>query len=229
MVRRKADFPKLESSWKQVLEEELEKPYFKKIKRFLHDEIKRREIIYPPIYQVFNAFSFCPLESLKVVIVGQDPYHNPGQAHGLCFSVSEGEKRPPSLVNIFKELFADLQIPIRKNGNLEGWARQGVFLINSSLTVRENEPASHSKIGWNFFTDSVIKAISSLRENIVFLLWGNHAGLKRDLIDSSKHLILTAPHPSPLSAHSGFFGCKHFSRTNEYLKQNKIITIDWSK
>lgn len=219
---------KIESSWKQVLQAEFDKPYFPNIAQHLKTEKAQGKIIYPPGPLIFNAFDDTPFPKVKAVILGQDPYHGPGQAHGLCFSVANGVPPPPSLVNIFKELQSDVGVPIPLHGNLTHWAQQGVFLLNASLTVRAGEPMSHAKIGWANFTDAVIKTISEKREHVVFLLWGKFAQEKRVLIDDKKHLILRSVHPSPLSAHGGFFGSKHFSKTNEYLSSKGIDPIDWS-
>src|SRR6188768_338387 len=194
---------------------------------FLKHEKALNHTIYPPGSLIFNAFDKTPFNKVKVVLLGQDPYHGPGQAHGLCFSVQDGVPPPPSLQNMYKELNNDIGMPIPKTGNLTKWATQGVFLLNASLTVRAGEPMSHSKIGWAEFTDAVIKTISSEKKHVVFLLWGKFAQEKRVLIDESKHLILKAAHPSPLSAHAGFFGCKHFSKANEWLIKNGIDPIDW--
>jgi len=219
---------KIEASWKAVLKEEFAKPYFRQIALHLKTEKSQGKIIYPPGSLIFNAFNTTPYSNVKVVILGQDPYHGPGQAHGLCFSVANGVPPPPSLVNIFKELQDDIGIPVPRHGNLTHWAQQGVFLLNASLTVRAGEPMSHSKIGWATFTDTVIQKISDGKKNVVFLLWGKFAQEKRVLIDETKHLILRSVHPSPLSAHAGFFGCKHFSKTNEYLTSKRIDPVDWS-
>ena len=218
---------KIESSWKELLKPEFNKPYFQQIVLHLKTERLQKKIIYPPGGFIFNAFDKTPIDRVKVVILGQDPYHGPGQAHGLSFSVQNGTPPPPSLVNIYKELYNDIGIKIPNHGNLTHWAEQGVFLLNASLTVRAGEPMSHSKIGWAEFTDSVIKKISDEREHVVFLLWGKFAQEKKMLIDESKHLILKAAHPSPLSAYSGFFGCRHFSKTNAYLISNGIDPVDW--
>jgi uracil-DNA glycosylase len=218
---------KIEASWKEILKSEFSKPYFQQIVLHIKTEKLQGKIIYPPGSFIFNAFNSTPFDKVKVVILGQDPYHGPGQAHGLCFSVPQGIAPPPSLVNIFKELQDDIGINIPNHGNLTHWAHQGVFLLNASLTVRAGEPMSHSKIGWAEFTDTVIKKISELKKNIVFLLWGKFAQEKKVLIDESKHLILRAAHPSPLSAHAGFLGCRHFSKTNEYLMHKGIDPIDW--
>ncbi len=219
---------KIEGSWKKVLKAEFNKPYFQQIPLHIKTEKSQGKIIYPPGSLIFNAFNTTPFDKVKVVILGQDPYHGPGQAHGLCFSVQNGVAPPPSLVNIFKELQDDIGVEIPNHGNLTHWAQQGVFLLNASLTVRAGEPMSHSKIGWAEFTDTVIKKISELKKNVVFILWGKFAQEKRVLIDESKHCILRSVHPSPLSAYGGFFGCKHFSKTNEYLTSKGIDPIDWS-
>jgi uracil-DNA glycosylase len=218
---------KIESSWKEILKKEFQAPYFQQIPQHLKVERSQGKIIYPPGSLIFNAFNTTPFDKVKVVILGQDPYHGPGQAHGLCFSVPYGVPPPPSLVNIFKELQDDIGIPMPGHGNLTHWAEQGVFLLNASLTVRAGEPMSHSKIGWAEFTNTVIKTISSQKKNIVFLLWGKFAQEKRTLIDETRHLVLRSVHPSPLSVHAGFYGCKHFSKTNEYLMRNGIDPIDW--
>jgi uracil-DNA glycosylase len=219
---------KIEASWKEVLHKEFTKPYFEQIAAFLKIEKAQGKTIYPPGSLIFNAFDKTPFTQVKVVILGQDPYHGPGQAHGLCFSVPDGIAFPPSLVNIFKELKDDVGLPIPKNGNLTKWATQGVFLLNASLTVRAGEPMSHAKIGWAEFTDAVIKIISSEKKGVVFLLWGKFAQDKQLLIDETKHYVLKAAHPSPLSAHNGFFGCKHFSKTNNLLMQQGFNAIDWN-
>ena len=219
---------KIEESWKKVLKEEFTKPYFQQIPLHLKTEKSQGKTIYPPGSLIFNAFNTTPFNKVKVVILGQDPYHGSSQAHGLCFSVQHGVQPPPSLVNIFKELQDDIGIEIPNHGNLTKWAEQGVFLLNASLTVRAGEPMSHSKIGWAEFTDTVIKKISEGKKNVVFLLWGKFAQEKRVLIDETKHCILRSVHPSPLSAHGGFFGCKHFSKTNEYLMSKGIDPVDWS-
>lgn len=218
---------KIQQEWKELLKEEFEKDYFKNIAGFLHKEKREGKTIYPPGSLIFNAFELTPPSKLKVVILGQDPYHGPNQAHGLSFSVPDGINPPPSLKNIYKEIESDLQIKLNKNGNLQEWARQGVFLLNAVLTVRASEPTSHSNIGWHIFTDSVIKAISDSKEGVVFMLWGNYARSKRDLIDKNRHLVLEAAHPSPL-ARGAFFGCRHFSQCNNYLISQGIAPIDWS-
>ena len=218
---------KIEPSWKEVLKDEFVKDYFLHLTTFLKAEIATKKIIYPPGSLIFNAFEKTPFDKVKVVIIGQDPYHNPGQAHGLSFSVPDGVPPPPSLKNIFKEIHNDLGIPIPRSGNLEKWAEQGVLLLNASLTVRENEPGSHARVGWITFTNEVIRKISDQKSGIVFLLWGNFAQEKQELIDEGKHFVLKAAHPSPLSAHRGFLGCKHFSTTNQLLMQEGITPIDW--
>jgi uracil-DNA glycosylase len=217
----------LETSWQKVLQEELNALYFEEIEKFLSQEMASEKTIYPPAPLIFNAFNLTPFDKVKVVILGQDPYHGPKQAHGLCFSVQHGIKPPPSLVNIYKELHSDLGLPIPAHGNLEAWSKQGVLLLNAILTVRDGEPASHSQIGWGRFTDAVITTLSKERSGLVFLLWGKFAIDKAALIDGSKHHILTAAHPSPFSAYKGFLGCKHFSKTNEILKENGLEPINW--
>jgi len=217
----------IEESWKKILKEEFEKGYFQQIVTFLKAEKAAGRIIYPPGQLFFNAFNKTPFTKLKVVLLGQDPYHNKGQAHGLSFSVPSGITKPPSLINIFKELESDLGIPPSPNGNLEKWAAQGVLLLNATLSVRQNEPASHSKIGWLQFTDTVISKISEQKAGIVFLLWGKFAQDKQSLIDETKHYVLKAAHPSPFSADKGFFGCRHFSKTNELLALQNKEPIDW--
>jgi uracil-DNA glycosylase len=219
---------KIDSSWKNILKSEFEKPYFLEAVTFLRMEKAAGKTIFPPGSLMFNAFNTTPFDSVKVVLLGQDPYHGPGQAHGLCFSVPDGITPPPSLVNIFKELYNDTGVAIPRSGNLTRWAQQGVLLLNASLTVRSNEPMSHSKIGWALFTDTVISKVSQLKKNVVFLLWGKFAQEKQALIDETKHLVLKAAHPSPYSANNGFLGCRHFSKTNEYLVHNGIDPIDWS-
>lgn len=219
--------PDIEDAWYEALKEEFAAPYFVDIKSFLLEE-KKRHVVFPPSPLIFNAFNLTPFDDVKVVILGQDPYHNVGQAHGLAFSVPDGIQKPPSLQNIFKELNQDLGIAIPEQGNLEKWAKEGVLLLNASLTVRAHEAASHAKIGWQRFTDAAIKALSDKKQNLVFILWGNYAIAKENLIDHNKHLILKTVHPSPLSASRGFFGCHHFSKTNEYLINHNIKPIDWS-
>ena len=218
---------KIEAGWKQALKKEFQAPYFQQIPHHIRTEKSQGKTIYPPGSQIFNAFNKTPFDNVKVVILGQDPYHGKGQAHGLCFSVQEGVAAPPSLVNIFKELQDDIGVPIPSHGNLTKWAEQGVFLLNASLTVRAGEPMSHARIGWAAFTDAVIKTISEQKKHVVFMLWGKFAQEKRLLVDETKHLVLRAMHPSPLSAHAGFFGCKHFSKANQYLASKGIDPIDW--
>ena len=218
----------IEKSWKEILSPEFEKPYFEQLVKYLHGEKEAGKKIYPPGSKIFRAFELTPFDKVKVVILGQDPYHNPGQAEGLSFSVPAGVTPPPSLMNIYKEIETDLCVKIDdKNGSLEGWAKQGVFLLNAILTVRASEPTSHSKIGWEKFTDAVIKAISDNREGVIFMLWGNFARNKRDLIDKEKHFILEAAHPSPL-ARGAFFGCRHFSKANKILEERGESGIDWT-
>ena len=217
---------KIEESWKQTLANEFEKPYFANLIQFVKSEYATTTV-YPEGKNIFNAFNLCPLPNVKVVIIGQDPYHEPRQAHGLCFSVQDGVEFPPSLQNIFKEIESDLGTPVPQSGNLERWARQGVFLLNSILTVRAHQAASHANKGWETFTDEVIKQISDKTENVVFMLWGNYAKVKGKVIDTKKHLILNTVHPSPLSVYRGFFGCKHFSRANQYLTEHGKTPINW--
>ena len=217
----------IEESWKEILKDEFDKTYFQHVVAFLKAEKASGKIIYPPGSLIFNSFKQTPFSDVKVVVIGQDPYHNPGQAHGLSFSVPDGIAKPPSLLNIFKELKNDLGISIPENGNLTKWASQGVLLLNASLTVRQNEPGSHAQIGWLQFTDQVIKKISDKKEGIVFLLWGKFAQEKQALIDETKHFVLKAAHPSPLSANNGFFGCQHFSKANELLIKQHKIPVDW--
>ena len=219
---------KINDTWKEVLKAEFNKPYFLQIVAFLRTEKMAGKTIYPPGQLIFNSFNKTPFDNVKVVLIGQDPYHGPGQAHGLCFSVQTGVTTPPSLINIYKELNADLGIPIPDHGNLTKWAEHGVLLLNASLTVRANEPMSHARIGWAEFTDTVIKKVSDLRQHVVFLLWGKFAQEKQVLIDETRHLVLKAAHPSPYSANNGFLGCRHFSKTNEYLVKNGIDPVDWS-
>lgn len=217
---------KIEESWKKALADEFNKPYFEQLTAFVKSEYATTTV-YPEGKNIFNAFNLCPLPNVKVVIIGQDPYHEPRQAHGLCFSVQDGVEFPPSLQNIFKEIESDLGTPVPQSGNLERWARQGVFLLNSILTVRAHQAASHANKGWETFTDEVIKQISDKTENVVFMLWGNYAKVKGKVIDTKKHLILNTVHPSPLSVYRGFFGCKHFSRANQYLTEHGKTPINW--
>ncbi len=216
----------IEESWKEALKDEFQKPYFQELATFLRQE-KKQYVVYPPGPMIFSAYNHTPLPAVKVVILGQDPYHGHGQAHGLCFSVPDGIAMPPSLKNIFKELKSNLGIEPPTTGNLEGWARQGVLLLNTTLTVRQAKPASHAGKGWELLTDETIRVLSKYRAGIVFLLWGRHAQQKIPLIDTSKHFVLTAAHPSPFSAYAGFFGCKHFSKTNQLLQNNGLETIKW--
>lgn len=217
---------KIETSWKSKLKEEFEKEYFIKLSEFVKNEY-RHKTIYPPGSLIFNAFDLCPFEKVKVVIIGQDPYHGPGQAHGLCFSVRDGIGFPPSLINIFKEIELDLGLGRPASGNLERWATQGVLLLNATLTVREHQAASHQNKGWEIFTDNVISIINKECRHIVFFLWGAYAQKKGESIDRTKHLVLESVHPSPLSASRGFFGNKHFSRCNMYLKENGMEPVNW--
>ncbi|SEQ38348.1 Uracil-DNA glycosylase [Hyunsoonleella jejuensis] len=217
----------IHDSWKTHLKEEFEKPYFKDLVAFVKQEYKAHQC-FPPGKDIFNAFNFCGFNDVKVVIIGQDPYHGPNQANGLCFSVKDGIPHPPSLVNIFKEIETDIGNPYPKSGDLSHWAKQGVLLLNATLTVRAHQAGSHQKKGWETFTDAVIKAVSSKKENVVFLLWGGYAKQKSKLIDTSKHHILTSGHPSPLSANRGYwFGNKHFSKTNSLLIKTKKDIINW--
>ncbi len=218
--------PKIHDSWKIALMDEFDKPYFGDLKHFLKQE-KEQFIIYPPGSLIFNAFNKTPFDEVKVIILGQDPYHGQGQAHGLCFSVPPGINPPPSLLNIFKEIHDDLGYPLPSHGNLESWAMQGVLLLNATLTVRANQPLSHQNKGWETFTDTVIRKLSGQKEGLVFLLWGRHAKTKEELIDTKKHTVLKAAHPSPFSAANGFFGCHHFSLTNEILQQQNLTPINW--
>ncbi len=209
-----------------MLDEEFEKEYFKNLVSFVKSEYQQHRI-YPPGSQIFNAFQYCPLDQTKVVIIGQDPYHGPGQANGLCFSVAEGVRMPPSLVNIFKELKDDLGVDMPPHGSLERWSKQGVLLLNATLTVRASTPGSHQNKGWEEFTDAVIHKLSSEREGLVFILWGAYAQKKGSVIDTSKHYVIQSAHPSPFAAHKGFFGSKPFSKTNEYLRKNGKDVINW--
>ncbi len=217
---------RIEASWKDKLHEEFDKPYFETLTRFIHEEYKTQQI-FPPANEIFNAFDKCPFHEVKVVIIGQDPYHNQGQANGLCFSVNEDVRIPPSLINIYKEINNDLGKAIPKSGNLERWSDQGVLLLNATLTVRSHSAGSHQGKGWEQFTDAVIDKLSKDCENLVFLLWGSFAQLKGQNIDANKHLVLKSVHPSPLSAHRGYFGNQHFSNTNNYLIQHNKKPIDW--
>ena len=216
----------IEESWKTHLQPEFEKDYFRTLTEFVKSEYSQYQI-FPPGKLIFNAFNLCPFDKVKVVIIGQDPYHGPGQAHGLCFSVNDGVPFPPSLVNIFKEIKADIGTDAPTTGNLTRWAEQGVLLLNATLTVRAHQANSHRGIGWEQFTDAAIQVLNEQDRPIVFLLWGRPAQMKKSMLNNPKHLILEAPHPSPLSAYRGFFGCKHFSKTNEFLVANGLEPIDW--
>ena len=217
----------LEDSWLQVLGNEFEQEYMQQLRSFLQAEKAARRVIYPPGPQIFNAFKHTPLPKVKVIILGQDPYHGPGQAHGLCFSVPEGIDIPPSLRNIYRELEQDLGVPAPRRGCLTAWAEQGVLLLNSVLSVRRGQAASHQGRGWEQFTDRVIAVINEQRQGAVFMLWGSYAQRKGAMVNAGKHLLLKAPHPSPLSAHRGFFGCRHFSRANDYLQQQGQTPVNW--
>jgi uracil-DNA glycosylase len=216
----------MDASWKETLAQEFEKSYFETLRIFVRAEYKSNRV-FPPAKFMFAALDRCPFDKVKVVILGQDPYHGPGQANGLCFSVAEHIPFPPSLQNIFKEIKSDLGKPIPATGDLGRWADQGVLLLNASLTVRENQAGSHQNQGWELFTDAIIKNLSDKKAHLVFLLWGSFAQKKGEVIDTTKHLILKSPHPSPLSAHRGFFGNHHFSKTNEYLIKNGVTPIEW--
>lgn len=217
---------KLHESWKEALKDEFEKPYFKELAEFVKAEYTTKTVFPPPKF-IFNALDSTPFDKVRVVILGQDPYHGPGQAHGLCFSVPDGVPKPPSLQNIFKEIQDDLWLPIPDSGNLQHWADQGVLLLNATLTVEARKAGSHQNRGWEQFTDAVIKSLSEKREGLVFILWGSYAKKKGAFIDTSKHLVLRAAHPSPLSAHNGFFGSRHFSKTNAYLESKGQKPIVW--
>lgn len=215
------------NEWDSLLADQFRSEYYRKLRAFLVDEYNRYNV-YPPADCIFNALKYTPYSKVKAVLLGQDPYHGPGQAHGLCFSVKDGVEPPPSLVNIFKELKSDLGYEPPKSGNLTKWANEGVLLLNTSLTVRAHMANSHSKCGWSWFTDNVIRIVSEKKEHAVFILWGGNARSKKPLIDADKHLILECAHPSPLSAYNGFFGCRHFSKTNAYLTAHGIAPIDWN-
>lgn len=217
---------KIESGWKVQLENEFEKPYFERVTSFVRQEYATTTV-YPPAKLIFNAFNLCPFDKVHVVIIGQDPYHEPGQAHGLCFSVNDGVPFPPSLQNIFKEIHDDIGTPMPTSGNLTRWAEQGVLLLNATLTVRAHQAGSHQNKGWEEFTDAVIRQLNDHKEHLVFILWGSYAQRKGSIIDRSKHLVLTSAHPSPLSAYRGFFGNHHFSQANAYLQKNGIPPIQW--
>jgi uracil-DNA glycosylase len=217
---------KIEKSWKACLSGEFDKPYFRQLTDFVKDEYGKW-VVYPPGSLIFNAFDLCPLDKVKVVLLGQDPYHEPGQAHGLCFSVREGTRFPPSLINIFKEIQSDLGKPVPKSGDLTRWAKQGVLLLNATLTVRAHAAGSHQNKGWETFTDAVISHLAAQREYVVYILWGAYAQQKGIMIDTTRNLVLQSPHPSPLSASRGFFGNRHFSKANEYLEKTGQTPIDW--
>ncbi len=217
----------ISNDWKEALSEEYKKPYYRKLYDAINAEYASGNVIYPPADDIFNAFHLTPLSHVKCVILGQDPYHEPGQAHGLCFSVQPGVEIPPSLVNIYKELHDDLGCDIPNNGYLEKWANQGVLMLNTILTVRAHKAFSHRDLGWQEFTDAVIRILNQENRPIVYLLWGAPAGRKADMLDNPNHLVLKAPHPSPLSAYRGFFGCRHFSKTNSFLEAHGLAPIDW--
>ncbi|MBP7509434.1 MAG: uracil-DNA glycosylase [Prolixibacteraceae bacterium] len=217
---------KIEQGWKEMLKDEFEKPYFIKLTEFVRSEYKTEQV-FPPGKEIFNAFNLCPFDKVKVVIIGQDPYHSHGQAHGLCFSVRDGVDFPPSLRNIFKEIESDLQISIPKSGDLSRWATQGVLLLNATLTVRAHQAGSHQNKGWETFTDEAIKVVSEKKDNIVFLLWGAYAQKKGEIINKNKHLVLESVHPSPLSAMRGFFGNHHFSEANKFLESKGLSPVNW--
>lgn len=217
---------KIEQSWKEQLKDEFEKDYFVRLTNFVKEEYRTKKT-FPPAKLIFNAFEHTPFDKVKVVILGQDPYHNDGQAHGLCFSVPEGIQAPPSLVNIFKEINRDLGIPLPRSGDLTRWANQGVLLLNATLTVEAHKAGSHQRKGWEEFTDAAIHKLADNREHLVFILWGSYAQKKASFIDTNKHLVLKSVHPSPLSAHNGFFGNNHFSQANKYLQANNIEPINW--
>lgn len=217
---------RIEESWREVLQPEFDKPYFEMLTSFVRREYQTKQC-FPPAGLIFNAFNSCPFQRVRVVIIGQDPYHEPGQAHGLCFSVNEGVQVPPSLENIYKELNRDLQIPISSSGNLQHWADQGVLLLNATLTVEAHRAGSHQNKGWEELTDAAIAALNQRREHIVYMLWGSYAQRKGQFIDRRRNLVLTAPHPSPLSAYRGFIGCGHFSQANQYLMQHGLQPVQW--
>ncbi len=217
---------KIDASWKKVLQDEFEKPYFAQLTNFVRDEYKTKKI-FPPGNMIFSAFDHCPFDKVKVVIIGQDPYHNDGQAHGLCFSVNTGVDFPPSLINIFKEIERDLGKPTPTSGNLERWAEQGVLLLNATLTVQAHSAGSHQGRGWETFTDAVIRKVAEEKVHVVFMLWGNYAQQKGAVVDGQKHLVLRSVHPSPLSAYRGFIGCGHFSAANNYLIEKGLSPIHW--
>ena len=217
----------LEGEWGNVLNSEFEQPYMRELKIFLSSELAAGKTIYPHGKEIFQAFNWTPFEKVRIVIIGQDPYHAPNQAHGVCFSVKPGVPAPPSLVNIFKEIYSSLGLPIPAHGHLKKWATQGVFLLNTVLTVERGRPASHQGRGWERFTDRVVELLNREREGLVFMLWGGHAHRKAAGVDTRRHLVLRAPHPSPLSAHRGFLGCRHFGRANDYLVESGTEAVDW--
>lgn len=217
---------RIHDSWRQVLQPEFDKPYFELLTSFVRHEYQTKTC-FPPAGQIFNAFDVCPFDQVRVVIIGQDPYHEPGQAQGLCFSVNEGVRIPPSLVNIYKEIQSDLGKPIPASGNLMRWAEQGVLLLNATLTVEAHKAGSHQNKGWEELTDAAIQALNEKKQHLVFMLWGSYAQRKGQFIDRKRHCVLTAAHPSPLSAYNGFFGCRHFSQANAYLTSHHLPTIDW--
>lgn len=217
----------LEPSWKAELAGEFDKPYMQSLRQFLLQEKQQGQQVFPPGNQIFNALNTTPFDKVRVVILGQDPYHGPGQAHGLCFSVQQGVAVPPSLQNIYKELHADLGLPVPSHGNLMQWAEQGVLLLNAVLTVRAGQANSHQGKGWEHFTDRIVELLNERREHLVFMLWGSYAQRKGAMIDRKRHLVLSSPHPSPLSAHRGFLGNRHFSKANQYLQQQQLASIDW--
>ena len=217
---------RIEDSWKEVLSDEFDKPYFMRLVDFVKHE-DATGVVYPPGNKIFNAFNLCPFDKVKVVLLGQDPYHEPGQAHGLCFSVNDGVPFPKSLINIFKEIKDDVGVDVPVSGNLTRWAEQGVLLINSTLTVRRGSAGSHQGQGWEEFTDAVIRVLNEKRDGLVFILWGSYAQKKASFIDQGRHCVLKSAHPSPLSAYRGFFGCRHFSKTNEYLVNKRESPINW--
>jgi uracil-DNA glycosylase len=218
----------LEGSWLERLDDQFDQEYMHKLRDFLVTRKQHRAVIYPPGKQIFNALNSTPFERVRVVILGQDPYHGPGQAHGLCFSVQPGIRVPPSLANIYREIQADLGIEPQHHGYLQSWAEQGVLLLNAVLTVERGQAGSHQGKGWEIFTDAIVQLLNDEREDLVFMLWGSYAMKKGAVIDRRKHLVLKAPHPSPLSAHRGFLGCRHFSSANEYLQQKQLLPIDWA-
>lgn len=223
-----SDKIQLEPSWKAKLQDEFEKPYMKELREFLLEEKRKGKVIYPPGPEIFNAFNLTPFDKVKVVIIGQDPYHGPDQAHGLCFSVKQGVQAPPSLKNVYKELHDDCGIDIPSHGNLESWAKQGVLLLNAVLTVEQAKAAAHQGKGWETFTDKVIELLNAQKEHVVFMLWGAYAQKKGQMIDRKRHMVLRSTHPSPLSAHRGFLGSRHFSKANSYLERHGVQPVSWA-